>query len=181
MRTSNMLLTERLVRVTVYGPSMTPSIPSGSQVLLDLSAKQPQKQAIVAFKALEGDLYLHRVLSYWAWRDSTPIFLESGDGDDVYTLVSAERIIATAVVMYFNGRFLVLPSEPSSHIGSMQKLLLCILARLCSFFHIRWLQALCGLIFPTLIMRFRNPSIHYGFPTLLQVLRRRALQIINRY
>lgn len=167
----------------VQGPSMTPTIPTGSSVLLDLSSRSPVPSSVVAFLSWEGDSYLHRVLYAWPEQEGSVPFLERGDGDDVFTIVTADRIVGSAVAVRRGGQVTPLsPAEAGAAVSltAVQRAALGFLARRCkAAARIPWLGALCNLVLPTLLMRLTLRFPHYSWRVLMLALKNRTRQVVR--
>lgn len=159
---SSLSLREQFVWIAISGSSMAPGILDGSEVLLDLSARDSREWAVVAFHSLEGDTYLHRILRVWTWPNSYSLFLEGGDGDSMCSLVPANRIIATALIARLDGAMYQFPTRPRILLGPTQVLVLNGVAYLSRSIHNSWLRAFFWLILPTLVMNCRWSGAHRG-------------------
>lgn len=176
-----MRITQRFVWMKVYGPSMSPTIPSGTEVLLDIHQKKPISLKVVAFKSLEKEIYLHRILYCFSYKNSR-MFLESGDGDDIFSLVMSDSILGTAIAFRHNGILLSGINDYDECIVRLDRIdrqVLRICCRIICRKQSVWRQAFFGVFLPTILIRVRKrKKPNYSNKMVLIALKSRFKKII---
>lgn len=163
----------------VVGSSMAPSIRSGDVVLVRPSASRlPNVGDVVIFEAPEGGCYVHRIVHLWG-AGAGAVALESGDGDDVFTILPITRIVGFGFARATPAGIAPIPC-PARIETLRYRLALCLvgaLARAAASGRPAWLHPYLALWMPSVIMRFAGPPHHYTLALLLRALRTRTQQM----
>lgn len=143
-----------LVWRRVLGSSMVPSIHLDSEVLLDPSKRTPRVGAVIAFRSLEDEHCLHRVIRQWHVARRC-FFLERGDGDELYSILPQERILGTAIAQRVDGRIVPILSPPTVGVGLVRLALFRLMSAAYVLFPNRLTSFICCAVIPTLLMSLR--------------------------